>query len=181
MNEEMYKYFCDNNLLTHGIGEISAKETYYKFESIIKYGGLMSMQRLENEGIIAHGKASDLTTDYRITEKSQISFFDPTLPNFKNKLLSKHYYYFLPFNPNVIFFIVDRKKLSLQQNPIASFELNENSGFVSIENFIGIIAPNVCAEYLDKIQKMYGFNLPIYDFDFNITNNLELNINKKSK
>lgn len=178
MNEKMYKYFCDNNLLTHGIGEVSEKETYYKFESIIKFGGLMSMQRLKKEGIIVHGKASDLTSDYRITKESQISFFDPTLPQFKNRLLSKHYYYFLPFNPNVIFFIVDREKLSLHQNPTTSFELNENSGFVSIENFKGIIAPNVCADYLDEIQKMYGFNLPIYDFDFNITNNLELNINK---
>ena len=167
--------------MTHGIGEISEKETYYKFESIIKYGGLMSMQRLKNEGIIVHGKASDFTTDYRITEESQISFFDPTLPKFKNRLLSKHYYYYLPFNPNVIFFIVDREKLSLQQNSTTLFELNENSGFVSIENFKGIIAPNVCAEYLDKIQKMYGYNLPIYDFDFNITNNLELDTNKRVK
>lgn len=177
----MYKYFFDNNLLMHGIGEISEKETYYKFESIIKYGGLMSVQRLENEEITVHGKASDLTADYRITEKSQISFFDPTLPKFKNRLLSKHYHYYLPFNPNVIFFIVDREKLSLQQNPTAPFELNEDSGFVSIENFKGIIAPNVCVEYLDKIQKMYGFNLPIYDIDFNITNNLELDTNKRFK
>ena len=181
MNEKMYKYFCDNNLLTHGIGEISEKETYYKFESIIKHGGLMSKQRLESEEIIVHGKASDLTDDYRITGKNQISFFDPTLPKFKDRLLSKHYYYYLPFNPNVIFFIVDREKLLLQQNPTTPFELNENSGFVSIENFKGIIAPNVCTEYLDKIQKNYGLNLPIYDFDFNITNNLELNTNKRFK
>lgn len=181
MNEDLYYYLFDNNFLTHGIGEISKKETYYKFESIIKCGGLMSMERLKNAGIIVRGKASDFTGDYRITEESQISFFDPTLPEFKNKLLSKHYYCFLPFNPNVIFFIVDREKLSLQQNPTISFELNENSGFVSIENFKGIIAPNVCAEHLDEIQKMYGFNLPIYDFDFNITNNLELDVNKKFK
>ena len=36
MNEKMYKYFCDNNLLTHGIGEISEKETYYKLSQIQK-------------------------------------------------------------------------------------------------------------------------------------------------
>lgn len=89
MNEKMYKYFVDNNLLTHGIGEISEKETYYKFESIIKHGGLMSKQRLESEGIIVHGKASDLTYDYRITGKNQISFFDPTLPKIKKKVIIK--------------------------------------------------------------------------------------------
>ena len=53
----------------------------------------MSKQRLESEGIIVHGKASDLTYDYRITGKNQISFFDPTLPKIKKRLLSNHYYY----------------------------------------------------------------------------------------
>lgn len=175
MNEEMYKYFCDNNLVIHGIGEIGEKETYYKFESILKYGGLMSKQKLKEEGITVRGKASDLSIDYRITDENQISFFDPTIPKFKDKLLSKHYYYYFPFNPHVIFFIVDRANIKLEQNPISILELNENSGFVSIENFKCIIAPKICVEYLDQVQKKYGFNFPIYDFDFNITNNIDIN------
>lgn len=179
MNEEMYLFLYNNNFLIHGIGEISEKETYFKFESIIKFGGIMSKKKLEDKGIIVHGKADDLQFDYRITDKNLISFFDPTLPQFKKRLLSKYYYHYLPFHPNVIFFIVDRGNLSLEQNPTTSFELNENSGFVSIENFRGIIAPEICISYLDKIQKKYGINLPIYDFNFNMSNNLENDITKK--
>lgn len=177
MNEKMYKYFCDNNLLTHGIGEISEKETYYKFESIIRYGGLVSKKRLKEMGVNVSGKVNG----YRNTPDSQISLFDPTLPPIKKRLLSENYQCFLPFDPNVVFFVIDRNGIDLHQNPSIPFELNEDSGFVSIENFKGIIAPNGCAEYLDKIQKKYGFNLPIYDFDFNITNNLELDTNKTFK
>ena len=45
MNEKMYYYLSENKLLTHGIGDISDKETYFKFESITKNGGLMSLQK----------------------------------------------------------------------------------------------------------------------------------------
>lgn len=179
MNEEMYVFLCNNNFLTHGIGEINEKETYLKFESIMKYGGLMSKKKLEEKGLVVHGKADDLQFDCRITDKNQISFFDPTLPQFKKRLLSKYYYYYFPFHPNVIFFIIDRNNLSLVQNPTASFELNENSGFVSIENFRGIVAPKICIDYLAKIQKEHGIDLPIYDFDFNISNNFDNDISKK--
>lgn len=179
MNEEMYMFLCSNNFLTHGIGEINEKETFVKFESIIKFGGLMSKKKLEENGIVVHGKADDLHYDYRITDKNQISLFDPTLPQLKKRLLSKFYYHYLPFHPNVIFFIIDRSNLSLQQNPTTAFELNENSGFISIENFKGIIAPQNCINYLDEIQKKYGINLPIYDFNFSISSNLENDISKK--
>lgn len=33
------------------IGDISDKETYFKFESITKNGGLMSLQKLKELGI----------------------------------------------------------------------------------------------------------------------------------
>ena len=58
MNEKMYYYLLGNKLLTHGIGNISDKETYFKFESIIKNGGLMSLQKLKELGIIVSGKVS---------------------------------------------------------------------------------------------------------------------------
>ena len=45
MNEKMYYYLLENKLLTHGIGDINDKETYFKFESITKNGGLMSLQK----------------------------------------------------------------------------------------------------------------------------------------
>jgi len=179
MNENLYYYLLENNFLTHGIGEVDDKETYFKFESIMRLGGLMSLQKLKEIGINVHGKTYVSDCDWRVTSESQISFFDPTLPQFKEKLLSKHYYYYLPLNPNVIFFIIDRNNINLHQNKTTVFELNENSGFVSINNFKGIIAPNVCAEYLNSIQNKYGICLPIYDFNFNVTNSLEVNSNKK--
>lgn len=169
MNENLYYYFLDNKFLTHGIGEVDDDETFLKFESVIKNGGLMSLQKLKERGINVSGKSSG----YRITTENQISFFDPTVPEVKKRLLSEKYYYFLPFDPNVIFFIVDREKLDLKYNSIAPFEMNDDSGFVSVEHFRGIIAPSNSCKYLDDIQKKYGVCLPIYDFDFNITNNKE--------
>ena len=178
MNENLYNYLLENNFLTHGIGEINDKETYFKFESIIKTGGLMSLQQLKEKGINVHGKAYVSNYDSRTTSENQISFFDPTLPEFKDRLLSKRYYYYLPFNPNVIFFIIDRTNIDLTQHKTKPFELDTNVGFCSIDNFKGIIAPSECAEYLNNIQKKYDICLPIYDFDFNITNDLN-DINHK--
>lgn len=100
MNEKMYYYLSENKLLTHGIGDISDKETYFKFESIIKNGGLMSLQKLKELGINVSGKVSGL----RDTPESRISFFNPSTTEIKKRLLSDYFYYFLPFNPNVIFF-----------------------------------------------------------------------------
>ena len=48
----------------------------------------MSKQRLEREGIIVHGKASDLAYDYRITEKNQISFLCDKNVHFNKELKS---------------------------------------------------------------------------------------------
>lgn len=171
MNENLYYYLFDNKFLTHGIGEANDKETYFKFESIIKHGGLMSLKKLREIGISVSGKSSG----YRNTPDNLISFFDPTLPEIQKRLLSKNYYYFLPFHPNVVFFIIDRESISIQQNPTTPFEINENSGFVSIDNFKGVIAPSECAKHLNDIQKKYGICLPIYDFDLNITNSLDVN------
>ena len=70
MNEKMYYYLSENKLLTHGIGDISDKETYFKFESIIKNGGLMSLQKLKELGINVSGKVSGS----RDTPESRISF-----------------------------------------------------------------------------------------------------------
>ena len=93
MNEKMYYYLLENKLLTHGIGDISDKETYFKFESITKNGGLMSLQKLKELGINVSGKVSGL----RDTPESRISFFNPSTPQIKKRLLSEHFYYFLPF------------------------------------------------------------------------------------
>lgn len=172
MNENLYYYLLDNNFLTHGIGEVDEDETYFKFESIIKNGGLMSLDALKEMGINVSGKVSG----YRITAENQISFFDPTVLEIKKRLLSENYYYFLPFHPNVIFFIIDRENLNIYRNPNVSFEMNADD-VVSIDSFRGIIAPSFCCEHLDEIQKKYGLSLPIYDFDFNITNSF----NKKFK
>lgn len=174
MNEKMYYYLLKNKLLTHGIGSISDKETYFKFESIIKNGGLMSLQKLKELGINVSGKASGL----RNTPESRISFFNPSTPEIKTRLLSDRFYYFLPFNPNVIFFIIDGTNIDLQQPPDIPFEVTTESGFVSIDNFKGIIAPSECIEYINSIQNKYGVCLPIYDFDFNMMNDLNGCFNK---
>ena len=174
MNEKMYYYLSENKLLTHGIGDISDKETYFKFESIIKNGGLMSLQKLKELEINVSGKVSGL----RDTPESRISFFNPSTTGIKKKLLSDYFYYFLPFNPNVIFFIIDGTNIDLQQHPDISFEITTESGFVSIDNFKGIIAPSECIEYINSIQNKYGICLPIYDFDFNMMNDLNDGFNK---
>lgn len=174
MNEKMYYYLLENKLLTHGIGNVSDQETYFKFESIIKNGGLMSLQKLKELGINASGKVSGL----RDTPESRISFFNPSTPQIKKRLLSEHFYYFLPFNPNVIFFIIDGTNIDLQQHPDISFEITTESGFVSIDNFKGIIAPSECIKYINSIQNKYGICLPIYDFDFNIMNDINDSFNK---
>ena len=70
MNEKMDYYLLENKLLTHGIGDINDKETYFKFESIIKNGGLMSLQKLKELGINVSGKVSRL----RGTPESKIFF-----------------------------------------------------------------------------------------------------------
>lgn len=174
MNEKMYCYLSENKLLTHGIGDISDKETYFKFESIIKNGGLMSLQKLKELGINVSGKVSGS----RDTPESRISFFNPSTTGIKKRLLSDYFYYFLPFNPNVIFFIIDGTNIDLQQHPDISFEITTESGFVSIDNFKGIIAPSECIEYINSIQNKYGICLPIYDFDFNMMNDLNDGFNK---
>ena len=174
MNEKMYYYLSENKLLTHGIGNISDKETYFKFESIIKNGGLMSLQKLKELGINVSGKISGL----RDTPESRISFFYPSPPEIKKRLLSDYFYYFLPFNPNVIFFIIDGTNIDLQQHPDISFEVTTESGLVSIDNFKGIIAPGECVEYINSIQNKYGICLPIYDFDFNMMNDINDSFNK---
>ncbi len=174
MNEKMYYYLLENKLLTHGIGNVSDQETYFKFESIIKNGGLMSLQKLKELGINISGKVSGL----RDTPESRISFFNPSTPQIKKRLLSEHFYYFLPFNPNVIFFIIDGTNIDLQQHPDISFEITTESGFVSIANFKGIIAPSECIEYINSIQNKYGICLPIYDFDFNMMNDINDSFNK---
>ena len=177
MNEELYRYLVENHFFTHGIGEINEGETFFKFESIIKNGGLMSMEQLKEKGIDVSGKVSGI----RSVSENKICMFDPSIPEIKNRLLSKHYYYYLPFHPNVIFFIIDGTNIKVKQYPNANFEVIEETGFISIDNFKGIIAPSECTEYLYSIQKKYGINLPIYDFDFNITNvnnENETNINR---
>lgn len=174
MNEKMYYYLLENKLLTHGIGDISDKETYFKFKSIIKNGGLMSLQKLKELGINVSGKVSGL----RATPENRISFFEPSNPEIKMRLLSDCFYYFLPFNPNVIFFIIDGTNIDLHQHPDISFEVTIESGFVSIDNFKGIIAPSECIEYINSIQNKYGVCLPIYDFDFNMMNDLNDSFNK---
>lgn len=170
----MYYYLSENKLLTHGIGDISDKETYFKFESIIKNGGLMSLQKLKELEINVSGKVSGL----RDTPESRISFFNPSTTEIKKRLLSDYFYYFLPFNHNVIFFIIDGTNIDLQQHPDISFEITTESGFVSIDNFKGIIAPSECIEYINSIQNKYGICLPIYDFDFNMMNDLNDGFNK---
>ena len=174
MNEKMYYYLLENKLLTHGIGNVNDHETYFKFESIIKNGDLMSLQKLKELGINVSGKVSGL----RDTPESRISFFNPSTPQIKKRLLSEHFYYFLPFNPNVIFFIIDGTNIDLQQHPDISFEITTESGFVSIDNFKGIIAPSECIEYINSIQNKYGICLPIYDFDFNMMNDINDSFNK---
>lgn len=175
MNENLYNYLLENNFLTHGIGEINEEETYFKFESIIKNGGLMSKQQLKEKGINVSGKVSGRI---RSVSESKICMFNPSIPEFKDRLLSKYYYHYLPFHPNVIFFIIDGTTIKVKQHPNIPFEMIEETGFISIDNFKGIIAPSECAEYLNNIQKKYGICLPIYDFDFNITNDLN-DINHK--
>lgn len=174
MNEKMYYYLLENKLLTHGIGNVSDQKTYFKFESIIKNSGLMSLQKLKELGINVSGKVSGL----RDTPESRISFFNPSTPQIKKRLLSEHFYYFLPFNPNVIFFIIDGTNIDLQQHSDISFEITTESGFVSIDNFKGIIAPSECIEYINSIQNKYGICLPIYDFDFNMMNDINDSFNK---
>lgn len=95
-----------------------------------------------------------------------------------SSILSDYFYYFLPFNHNVIFFIIDGTNIDLQQHPDISFEITTESGFVSIDNFKGIIAPSKCIEYINSIQNKYGICLPIYDFDFNMMNDLNDGFNK---
>lgn len=168
MNEDLYNFLVENNYLTHGIGEASDNETYFKFKSIIKNGGLMSKEHLKENGIDVTGKVEGI----RNTSENKISFFDPSPLKIKNRLLSRNYYYFLPFHPNVIFFIIDQSNIKVSQHPDIYFEIVEESGFVSIDNFKGIIAPRECADYLDRVQNKYGVSLPIYDFDFNIINTL---------
>lgn len=79
MNEKMYYYLLENKLLTHGIGNVNDQETYFKFESIIKNGGLMSLQKLKELGINVSGKVSGL----RDTPESRISFFNPSTHKLK--------------------------------------------------------------------------------------------------
>ena len=168
MNEDLYNFLVDNNYLTHGIGDVHDKETYFKFESILKNGGLMSMKFLKEKGINVSGKSVGV----RNTSEEKISFFDPSVPEIRKRLFSKYYYCFLPFDPNVIFFVVDQNNIEVSRHPHIDFEMVYTNDFVSIDNFKGIIAPKECAEYLNNIQNQYGVSLPIYDFDFNMINTL---------
>ena len=150
MNENLYKYLCDNKLLLHGIGEITEIDTFEKFVSIFKNGGLLSKERLKEIGINVEGKVSG----YRAVPESVISLFDPALPQFKKTLLSPHCYYFLPFHPNVIFFMIDRSRLNLKPNETTSYEIDEVDGFIPLSNFVGILSPLECINKLQEFLKL---------------------------
>ena len=173
MNEDLYYFLLENNYLTHGIGEANDQETYFKFDSILKNSGLMSLEKLRQIGINVTGKVP--SDSFRNILVNQISLFDPSIPEIKARLLSKSCSYFLPFSSNVIFFIIDREGLNLERHPEIPFEIKSNEEIISTKNFKGIIAPTECSKLLDNIQKKYGLCLPIYDFDFNLKNNLEDN------
>lgn len=80
MGEELYYLLIENNFFTHGIGMINDNQVLWKFENILKMGGLYSKQKLKNINGEIKGK---ITGNIRITPEYFVSVFDPSLPMFK--------------------------------------------------------------------------------------------------
>lgn len=168
MNEDLYKYLCENKFLLHGIGEITEIDTFKKFVSIFKTGGLLSKERLKEMGINVEGKVSN--GGYRDASESVVSLFDPSLPQIKKRLLSHNYYLYLPFHPNGIFFIIEPSYLNLKRHETIGFEVDTTDGFIPLSSFVGIVSPLESIQPLQEFFEKNNINIPLYDFDFNCSN-----------
>lgn len=89
MTEDLYNILIDNDVFTHGIGKVDdlqLPQRLWKFNNIIKQGGLYSKDSLKQLGIVVTGKFAG---NIRMTKEIFVSLFDPTIYTLKDKLLSK--------------------------------------------------------------------------------------------
>lgn len=173
MTEDLYNILIDNNVFTHGIGKVDdlqLPQTLWKFNNIIKQGGLYSKDSLKQLGIVVTGKFAG---NIRMTKEIFVSLFDPTIYTLKDKLLSKKIKQY-PIDLNEITFLIDRKveeDLTSQRN---DFDYTEVMVKDKIPNdyFRGIIIPSKegLLEKISQILLQYDVDLPIYDFFGNLLN-----------
>ena len=168
MDEKLYEFLCSENILLHGIGEINDSETFLKFKSIIENNALLSKQKLKEKGINVHGRGSLRNT--RNTPENCISLFNPSVPGIEKRLLSDKCQYFLPFDPKVIFFLIDSKKIIGKKHDQIPYEVNVEEGYISLQNCVGILIPEdekMVTFVKEVLKENNNNNIPIYDFHLN--------------
>ena len=166
MDENLYNFICKEGIFLHGIGEVTEPQTFFKFKSIIERNGLYSKQKLQNDGINVQGKV--LNGGHRDTSEEYISLFDPSVPNIKNRLLSDKCKYFLPFNPDVIFFLISSKEIKGKRHENIPFEIIVEEGYIPLDSCVGILTPNKekIVSFIQQVLNANQKNIPIYDFSF---------------
>lgn len=171
MGEELYYLLMENNFFTHGIGMINDNQILWKFENILKMGGLYSKQKLKKVNGEIKGKVAG---NIRITPECFVSVFDPSLPMFKKSLLKGNCKNGLAFNTNDITFLVDSSIEYELPSERSYFDRSEImvKDCIPIKYLSAIVIPNDKAIFkkLCSIIKKYDVTFPIYDINGNCLN-----------
>lgn len=177
MEEELYNLLLNENVFTHGIGLDNDPNTLFKLESIITNGGLYSKEQLRKK--FGYDITGRVIGNIRFTKDSYISLFDPSLDILMNKILTDKIRE-LSFKLNDITIMIDKcieSDLRCKKNAFDNSELIVEK-HIPIRYFLGIIVPkdsNVLHDVI-KLLNNYELNLPVYDTDGFLLN--QINIGK---
>ena len=156
------KYFI-SNAFTHGIGEYFEEETWVKLSSIFSTGGLLSENQLKALNINPMcGRAIGI----KMNGKDYVSLLDLSHDLVKKKIISEKARFYLPYNENVITFIINPEIEKQESKRFGEFEVHIKDK-VPLSYFKGIIVPEdkECQlRVFDTLEK-FGVNLPVFNFD----------------
>lgn len=177
MEEELYNLLLNENVFTHGIGLDNDPNTLFKLESIITNGGLYSKEQLRKK--FGYDITGRVIGNIRFTKDSYISLFDPSLDILMNKILTDKIRE-LSFKLNDVTIMIDKcieSDLRCKKNAFDNSELIVEK-HIPIRYFLGIIVPKDSNVFHDviKLLNKYELNLPVYDTDGFLLN--QINIGK---
>ena len=156
------KYFI-SNAFTHGIGEYFEKETWIKLESIFSTGGLLS--EIQRKALNIKSMVGRVA-GYKEASSDVVSLLDLSHPIVKKRIEDGRAKYFLPYNENVITFIISPEIEKLESKIFGEFEVQIKDR-VPLSYFNGIIVPDdkECQRRVFDTLEKYNINLPVFNFD----------------
>ena len=157
------KYFI-SNAFTHGIGEYFEEATWVKLESIFSTGGLLSVNQLKALNIIP--LPGRVTGSIRMSGEDYVSLLDLSHDLVKEKIITGRAKYFLPYNENVITFIISPEIEKHESKRFAEFEVQIKDK-VPLSYFNGIIVPDdkECQNRVFDTLENFDIKLPVFNFD----------------